>query len=63
MPAIDSPTAGRMQRLGRMWTYLGFYQSLDDELAKINAVTLDDLRKVAAEFPLSPVVVGHLRPG
>jgi predicted Zn-dependent peptidase len=52
--------AGRMRRLGRMWTYMGRYSSLEDELRKINAVTLDDLRAVYEAFPMQPMVVGHL---
>ena len=27
--------AGRMHRLGRLWTYLGEYRSLDEELERI----------------------------
>lgn len=53
---------GRMRRLGQLWTYLGRYRSLEDELAKINAVTLDDLREAAEAFPMRPVVIGRLRP-
>ncbi len=53
---------GRMRRLGQQWTYLGEYRSLEDELAKINAVTMQDLREVAEAFPLRPVVIGHLKP-
>ena len=55
--------AGRMKRLGRVWTYAGEYRSLEEELAKINAVTLDDLHDLWAKYPIEPVVVGHLRPG
>lgn len=54
---------GRMKRLGHVWTYFGEYRSLEEELAAINAVTLDDLREVASAFPMQPIVVGHLRPG
>ena len=54
--------AGRMQRLGRLWTYYGEYWSLDEELARINAVTLDDLKQVNRDFPFKPCVVGQLRP-
>ncbi|MHC5022467.1 MAG: M16 family metallopeptidase [Planctomycetota bacterium] len=52
--------AGRMRRLGRLWTYTGEHRALEDELARINAVTLDELRDVAAAFPLRPMTVGHL---
>ncbi|MBL9032518.1 MAG: insulinase family protein [Phycisphaerae bacterium] len=54
--------ADRMQRLGRLWTYLGRYTTLEEELERINRVTLDDLREVAREFPLRPVTAGRLIP-
>jgi len=54
--------AGRMRRLGTIWTYQGEYRSLDDELKRINAVTLDDLRAVHEQFPIQPLVVGRLMP-
>ncbi len=53
---------GRMQRLGRMWTYLSERVSLEDDLAQINAVTLDDLRGVFEAFPFQPRVTGRLVP-
>ncbi len=55
--------AGRMQRLGRMWTYERTYRPLEKELDAINAVTLDDLRSVAADFPFRPRTVGRMLPG
>lgn len=54
---------GRMQRLGRLWTYLGSYTTLEDELARINAVTLEDLRAVYEAFPFRPRTVGRMLPG
>ena len=54
--------AGRMRRLGRVWTYNGEYRSLQSELDRINSITLDELREVHATFPINPVVVGHLTP-
>jgi predicted Zn-dependent peptidase len=53
---------GRMQRLGRQWTYLGRYSTLEEELAKINAVTAEDVQRVLREFPFSPRTVGWLMP-
>jgi predicted Zn-dependent peptidase len=53
---------GRMQRLGRQWTYLGKYSTLEEELARINAVTVDDVRRVIDEFPMRPRTVGWLLP-
>jgi len=54
--------AGRMRRLGQLWLYLGQYRSLEEELDRINAVTLDDLGALHTEFPVRPVVVGRLTP-
>jgi predicted Zn-dependent peptidase len=55
--------AGRMRRLGQMWLYMGEYRSLEEELQRINAVTLDDLRAAAVDFPLRPIVTARLAPG
>lgn len=54
--------SGRMQRLGRMWTYEKAYRPLEKELEAINAVTLQDLREVAAAFPFKPRTVGRMLP-
>jgi len=54
--------AGRMRRLGVLWTYTGEYRSLEDELARINAVTIDDLRRVAEAYPMTPKVIARLAP-
>ena len=54
--------AGRMQRLGRMLTTLGHHVPLEDELERINAVSLEDLREVADAWPLQPVVTARLLP-
>ena len=53
---------GRMQRLGRLWTYLGEYLTLEQELERINAVTLDEVRSVFEAFPFEPRTVGRLLP-
>ena len=54
--------AGRMRRLGRLWTYQGEYRSLEEELEQINAVSLDDLRDLWETFPLRPIVTGRMNP-
>ncbi len=51
-----------MQRLGRLWTYLGEYITLEHELDQIRAVTLADMRATAEAFPIKPVTVGRLIP-
>ncbi len=54
---------GRMMRLGRMAMYTGTeYRSLDEELARIQAVTLDDVRDLYRAFPFTPRTVGRLHP-
>ncbi len=53
---------GRMQRLGRHWTALREYATLDEEVRRITSVTLDDLRQVANSFPMTPVTLGTLLP-
>lgn len=53
---------GRMQRIGRRWTYLREHVTLEEELARINAVTLDDLRAVWQAYPFAPRAVGVLTP-
>jgi predicted Zn-dependent peptidase len=53
---------GRMHRLGRLWTSLRKYNSLEEELQRIEAVTVEDVRSLAREFPWSPATVGRLLP-
>ncbi len=53
----------RMQRLGRLWTTTGSYLPLEDELAKIESVTLDDLKSVCEAYPLDRCTLGRLIPG
>lgn len=52
----------RMQRLGRQWTYQRTHTTLSEELERINAVTLADLRSVAEAWPLDPMTTGRLMP-
>lgn len=54
--------SGRMQRLGRQWTYLGEYSTLEEELARINSVSVADLKKLLQEFPFEPCTLGRLLP-
>jgi len=54
--------SGRMQRLGRLWTYNGEYKTLEEELDAINAVTLADLRATFEAFPFRPRTVGRMLP-
>lgn len=53
---------GRMQRLGRQWMYQARYTTLEEELARINRVTVADLRSLLRDFPLRPRTLGWLMP-
>jgi predicted Zn-dependent peptidase len=52
----------RMHRLGQMWTSRAEYRPLDEDLARINNVTIDDIRAVHEAFPLVPRTFGRLLP-
>jgi len=52
----------RMHRLGRQWLYLSKYSTLEEELEKISAVTLADLRATAEAFPIKPCTTGRMMP-
>jgi len=57
----ESPR-GRMTSIGSTWSYLGKYQTLEDELARLMAVTPDDIRELVAESPFSPKTILRLGP-
>ena len=52
--------AGRMQRLGRLLLTQDNWIPLEDELDRICRVTTADIADVAEEYPMTPVVTGHL---
>jgi predicted Zn-dependent peptidase len=54
--------ADRMQRIGRRWLAMGTYATLEDELDRINRVTLDEVRAVFTRYPMVPRTVGRLLP-
>ncbi|GIW81966.1 MAG: zinc protease [Gemmatales bacterium] len=53
---------GRMRSIGRDWTYLGEYHTVDEELAAFDAVSLDDIRSVLDRYPLDQVTTLALGP-
>ena len=53
---------GRMQRLGRHWMYHGTYTTLEEELERINQVSVQDVLNVLRDFPFSPRTFGWLLP-
>lgn len=62
MTVAGERPSGRMQRLGRQWMYRAEYTTLEDELERINAVTLDDVRRLIEQFPARPRTVGRMLP-
>ncbi len=61
MVAAERP-GDRMQRLGRLWTMTGQYQPLEDELAKIESITLDSLRELCDTYPIDKCTLGKIVP-
>ncbi|MFW6058611.1 MAG: M16 family metallopeptidase [Phycisphaeraceae bacterium] len=55
-------TMGRMTELGTHWLYQHEYTPLDEELRRIEAVTLDDLRQLLTDYPFQPRGVLRLTP-
>ena len=55
--------SGRMRSLGSHWTYLGEYLPLEEELGRIMAVTVDDVRRLVDGAPFEPRTVVRLGPG
>lgn len=59
--ASERPS-GRMMRLGRVWTMLGRYTTLDEELEQLSRVTAEDLRAVCDAFPFDNWLLGTMKP-
>ncbi|MCW5764830.1 MAG: insulinase family protein [Phycisphaeraceae bacterium] len=53
---------GRMHRLGRQWTSLRRYSTLEHELERYQSVTLQDVRRVATRLAAAPRTTGTLLP-
>ena len=53
---------GRMQAVGMGWTYLRTYRSVDEELARFEAVSLKDVRGVLDRHPFDQLTVLALGP-
>ena len=52
----------RMQRIGRQWTSIGAYRSLEEEVARIDSITVAGLRELCGAFDPAPVMLGTMRP-
>jgi predicted Zn-dependent peptidase len=54
--------AGRMMALGAQWLYLNRYLPLADELTRLGAVSVDDLKSLLEAYPLTPRAAVRLSP-
>lgn len=54
--------AGRMQRLGRLYSACGKYQTLEEEIERINAVDIDAVKDLIDRFPLDSCTLGKMIP-
>jgi predicted Zn-dependent peptidase len=55
-------TMGRMSSIGGTWVYRGEYQTLEEELARIQAVTPQMLRDLIKRYPLEKRLVATMTP-
>ena len=53
---------GQWMGIGRDWTYLGVYRSLDEELAAIDAVDQNSIRELLQRYPLDNLTTVALGP-
>jgi predicted Zn-dependent peptidase len=53
---------GRLEAVGRDWTYLGKYRSVDDDLRAYEAVTVGTIRELLDRYPLTRVTTLSLGP-
>ena len=53
---------GRLASLGFHWMYRHAYISVEQELEAFNKVTLDDLRRLLADWPLWPLTIVSVGP-
>ena len=54
---------GRMTALGATWLYLGEYLPLEEELRRLQAVTVADVRRVLEKWPMHPRRLLRMTPG
>ncbi len=53
---------GRLMSLGFHWMYRGEYRDIQAELDAYQAVTVDDLKRVLADWPLTPMTIVSVGP-
>lgn len=54
--------AGRMQRIGALWTMRGLHRSLEEEMEEVERLSLGDLRSCLDDFPPAPILASRLEP-
>ncbi|MSR29494.1 MAG: insulinase family protein [Phycisphaerales bacterium] len=55
-------STGRMQRLGAVMASTAEYTTLEEELARVNALSIDDLRGYLTDFPFEPMTIVRVVP-
>src|SRR3954471_24254212 len=53
---------GRMRAIGGQWIYNKEYRSLEQEMATLQAITPDSLKKLMQDFPFDPMTIVTLGP-
>jgi predicted Zn-dependent peptidase len=53
---------GRLLPLGSYYTYLGRHVSLDEDIASLNAVTVEQVNQLLEKFPLRPMALSSIGP-
>lgn len=61
MVAAERP-GDRMQRLGRLWTMTGQYMPLEEELNKIESITIESLKELCDQYPIDRCTLGRMIP-
>jgi hypothetical protein len=54
---------GRMPSVASLLIYNQEYRSLEQDMAMLNAITVDSLRQLMVDFPFDPMTVVTLGPG
>ena len=53
---------GRMRAIGGQWIYNKEYRSLEQDMATLQAITIDSLKKLMQDFPFDPMTIVTLGP-
>jgi predicted Zn-dependent peptidase len=53
---------GRMRRIGGQWIYHHDYRSLEQDMATLQAISVDTLQQLMRDFPFEPLTIATLGP-